>query len=107
MSQAQDTNMKVTNAENSYTRRGNIQDRMKHGKTFYKGRQKQIDRDRNPSQWSAYDKAPRMRMQVKHFNPLGDQLISTRHQGILSRKSLEKNNNETNGNIDDTDINQV
>ena len=107
MSQSKDTNM---NAGGSQKRpsslRGNIQDRMKHGKTFYKGRQKQIDRDRNPSQWSAYDKAPRVRKQVQHFNPLADQLIGTRTDGILSRKSLGKNDNDTND-VDNTDIDQV
>ena len=80
--------------------RSNLQDKMKKGKTFYKGRQRQIDRDRNPSQWSAYDKAPRVRKHIQHFDPLSKQLTDTRIDGILSTKTLDQNFNDEENKID-------
>jgi len=77
----------------------------KQGKTFYKGRNKQISRDRNPSQWSAYDKAPRIKHAVRHYTPLAKQLSTTRETGILSKKSLPAIVHE-NADDDDKDIDQ-
>lgn len=80
------------------------ENRMKQGKTFYKGRNKQINRDRNPSQWSAYNKAPRIQHTVNHHAPLNKQLNKTRETGILSKKSLpsiiKENNDDDEKNID-------
>ena len=86
------------------------ENRMKKGKTFYKGRNKQISRDRNPSQWSAYNKAPRIKHTVHHHAPLNRQLSKTRETGILSRKSLPsivKENANANENDDEKNVNQV
>eukprot|EP01084_Bolivina_argentea_P256592 432056_1 len=74
--------------ESEFKGRYGRENKMKPGKTFYKGRDKQIARDKNPSQWSAYNKAPRIGHSVHHHTPLSKQLSKTRETGILSKKSL-------------------
>ena len=80
------------------------ENQMKKGKTFYRGRNKQIIRDRNPSQWSAYNKAPRIVHTVHHHAPLSRQLSKTRETGILSQKSLpsivKENEDDDEKNVD-------
>ena len=83
------------------------ENRMKQGKTFYKGRNKQINRDRNPSQWSAYNKAPRIQHTVNHHAPLNKQLNKTRETGILSRKSLPSIIKENQDDDDEKNVDQV
>lgn len=60
----------------------------KKGKTFYKGRDKQIAKDKNPSQWAAYNRAPRVKQHLGRDSPLHQQLRAARTTGILSTKSL-------------------
>eukprot|EP01084_Bolivina_argentea_P167686 290966_1 len=81
------------------------ENKMKPGKTFYKGREKQINRDKNPSQWSAYNKAPRIQHSINHHSPLECQLSKTRETGILSTKSLPSIV-ENNDNNNTKDVNQ-
>lgn len=82
------------------------EDGMKKGKTFYKGRFKQVKRDRNPAQWTAYNRAPRVQHTITHYNPLASQLLKTRETGILSTKSLQNKNHE-NESEDETNMDQV
>merc|ERR1719461_452270 len=76
----------------------------KKGKTFFKGRNKQIANDKNPSQWSAYNRAPRVKRLVNHHSPLTRQLSKTRETGNLSTKSLpEISDDQFNQNAEDDD----
>ena len=84
----------------------------KKGKTFFKGRNKQIANDKNPSQWSAYNRAPRVKRLVNHHSPLTRQLSKTRETGILSKKSLPEISDEVdhqndNDKDDEKNVNQV
>ena len=92
--------------DTEFTGRYGRENSQKQGKTFYKGREKQISRDKNPSQWSAYNRAPRVKRTVNHHNPLSHQLWSTRRTGNLSKKSLPSIVDESNEN-DEKDINEV
>ena len=74
------------------------------GKTFYKGRHKQIRRGRNPEQWASYSKAPRMARSVRHFDPLSDQLSETRTGGVLSLKTASTTKEEEEERLTDADL---
>lgn len=84
------------------------ENQMKKGKTFFKGREKQVNRDRNPSQWSAYNRAPRIQHSVNHHAPLSKQLQKTRETGILSKKSLpaivDEQNDDDEKNVDEVEL---
>jgi len=60
-----------------------------------------VSRDRNPDQWTGYNKAPRIQHVVQHHDPLATQLVTTRTQGVGSTKFLKNLKKDTNENSDE------
>jgi len=77
------------------------------GKSFYKGRDRAIANNKNPSQWLSYNKHERVSKTIKHHDPLSKDIAKARLTGILSKKSLDKSSKDNNSNNDNNDMNQT